>query len=84
MSWSCSVRVVDDDDEGVSGAKVTLMGSLLGGYLTEYTDDDGWAEFEIDAMSDDSDWILDNIYINGEEVSGSVAVSDGETMSFNI
>jgi len=58
------------------------MGSLLGGYLSEYTDSDGWVEFEIDG-SDQYEVIWENIYIDGEEVSGSITINDGETLSFN-
>lgn len=83
MPWSCSIRMVDGDGDGVSGAKVTLMGTLFGGYMTEYTGSDGWAEFEIEPK-DGGSWILDNIYINGDEVSGSTSISDGETLSFTI
>jgi hypothetical protein len=82
MSWSCSIRAINDDDNGRSGVKVTLMGSLLGGYLSEYTDSDGWVEFEIDG-SDQYEVIWENIYIDGEEVSGSITINDGETLSFN-
>jgi len=82
MSWNCSIRVVNSNDRGRSGVKVTLMGSLLGGYLTEYTDSDGWAEFEI-SSSDQYEVIWENIYIEGQEVSGSVSIRDGETLSFN-
>lgn len=83
MSWSCSVRVVDDDGDGREGVKVTLMGSgLLGGHLTEYTDSDGWAEFEMD--SDRDEWIVENIYVDGDEVCGSMSIDDGDTMSFTI
>jgi hypothetical protein len=83
MSWNCSIRVVDDNDRGRSGVKVTLMGSLLGGYLTEYTNGDGWAEFEISG-SDQYEIIWENIYVDSRDVSGSVAIRNGATLSFNI
>lgn len=82
MSWNWSIRVVNDNDRGCSGVKVTLMGSLLDGYLTEYTSGDGWAEFEI-SRSDQYEVIWKNIYIDGQEVSGSAAIRDGDTLFFN-
>ena len=43
-----SVRVVDDDQKGVSGIRVTLeFTDVLRGMSSEvYTDDDGYAEFD--------------------------------------
>lgn len=84
MSWSCSVRVIDEDGDEVSGARVSLVeGGLIGGHLIEYTDSNGWAEFEIDS-TDRSDFIFESINVDGDEVSGSLAIDDGETLSFTI
>jgi len=84
MSWNCSIRIVDSAGDGVSGIRVTLFeGSLLGGYFAEYTDSDGWAKFEIEAI-EKSGWTWDNVYVDGEEVCGSLSINDGETLSFTV
>lgn len=83
MSWRCSVRIVDDEGNPKSGVDVTLFFfGLLAGHLSEYTDDDGWAEFELD--TDFSPQNIERLAVNGEFVAEPGNVSDGETMSFTI
>jgi hypothetical protein len=81
MSWSTSIRVVDDEGDPISGAKVTINFSIFTGIDTQYTDDDGWAEFSYDSIDDNKLWAND-IYINSERVAGECYIEDGETQSF--
>ena len=48
MSHSLDVYVIDSDEDPVSGVEVEILidGFIKGGSLTEYTDDEGHAEFE--------------------------------------
>lgn len=74
---SFSVRVVYDDGDGASGIKVFVSFGLLGGHSEEYTDSDGWAEF--DNYGNESG----SIYIDGSEI-GEYDLSDGSSYSFTI
>ena len=84
MSWSASIRIVDDDGDGVEGARVSIhFFGLVGGHLIEYTDEDGWAFFEIDSASSSSKNV-ETIYVNGEEVDSGLTIDDEETLSYSI
>ena len=56
-----NVRVVDEDDTPVSGARVVIViyRDTFQNYLTVHTDNDGFARFEFDSG------ISADIYING-------------------
>lgn len=81
MSWSASIRIVDSDGDPRSGVEVTLFFSGFT-HLSEYTDDSGWAEFEIDADVH-SNQVVTSIHAGGEEVGGSMMIDDGDTLSFS-
>jgi hypothetical protein len=73
---SFSVRVVDDDDEGVAGVRVVLSftSPLRGQSDAERTDEDGYAEFdgyeegEIKVFLDGSDYGTFD-YEDGESIT---------------
>lgn len=83
---SFSIRVVDADGNGVSGAKVSYQCGHLSGVGTEYTDDDGWVTFPIIHETLGSGVIpIRCIWVNGEEVSDEVHYpDDGDTFSFTL
>jgi hypothetical protein len=67
------VQVVDDDGDGVAGCKVTVVfTSVLRGFLEEYSDDDGQAEFGFDALEPGSAEIF-----TGGEKHGPYYIEDG-------
>lgn len=74
-----SIRVVDEDGTGVSGAKVSCHYPLT--YQTEYTDSEGWATFDVHGGIA-SFPVVDTLYINGVEVATSLATEDGDTFSY--
>ena len=76
MSMDISVRVVDDEGNGQSGLRVTLDFGMMYGQSTEFTDDDGWANFEIGG-----DYDTCTIFIDGDNY-GDHSVEDGESFSF--
>lgn len=84
MSGTWSVRVVDEDGEGVSGVEVAYKCGHLSGVGSEYTDDNGWAEFElIEGVLGGGTIAVHKIWIDGEEVSGDLFYpEDGDTFSF--
>lgn len=84
MSWSASIRVVDDEGDPVSDVKVTIIFSLMSGYDTKYTDSDGWAEFEYKSIDSGKSMSVKTIYVNGEEVGGGFRLENGDTKSFNL
>lgn len=83
---SFSIRVVDDDGQPVSGAKVSYQCGDMSGVGTEYTDDDGWATFDIiEAVICGPGPAVRRIWVNSVEVSDeSWYPADGDTMSFTI
>jgi hypothetical protein len=81
MSWSTSIRVVDDEGNPVPNVRVTINFTIFTGIDTAYTNDDGWAEFSYDSIDDSRLWVND-IYINSERVAGDFYLDDGETQSF--
>jgi hypothetical protein len=84
MSWSCAIKIVDDDGDAVEGARVLIIGwGFTGGTISEYTDDDGWAEFELDPWNKDS-FHAASISVDGDEVCGEISIDDGETLSFTV
>ena len=71
-----SVRVVDDDQKGVSGIRVTLeFTDVLRGMSSEvYTDDDGYAEFD---GYDDGEGV---VYVDGSS-AGTYQYEDGGSVT---
>ncbi len=83
-SWS--VRVVDEHGNGVSGATVSYQCGRMSGVGTEYTDDDGWATFElIEGTLGGGAITVFDIWINGESVlDEAFTPEDGDTFSFTL
>ena len=84
MSGTWAVRVVDEDGQGVSGVNVSYQCGHLSGVGSEYTDDDGWAEFElVEAFLGGGPIAVHKIWVDGVEVSGDLFYpEDGDTFSF--
>lgn len=83
MNWTFSVRVTDERGRPRRGARVTLMGDLFSGSMTEYTDRDGWAGFSIPSRTQ-STWIVQEIYIDSNKVCGSRTLTTGDSLSFSV
>jgi len=90
MGWHASIRVVDEDGEPRPGVKVTIsfsdpgiLGTLIGTIDSEYTDSDGWAEFEYDSITQ-SEMSVDTIWVDGEEVDSGGVLENGETRSYTV
>lgn len=76
------IRVVDEDGNGVEGAKVYISYPLS--WSEEYTDEDGWAHFERDRTMHGG--VRVDIYVNGEKVDDEVWIDEGGevTLSYTI
>lgn len=74
-----SVRVVNGSGSSVSGARVSVHFGILRGQSTEYTDDNGWAEFS----NADGDLVTGEFYVNGQSF-GSHSTYDGDSYSFTV
>ena len=81
-TWS--VRVVDEDGNGVEGVTVAYQCGLISGVGTAYTDEDGWAQFEIIKETLGAGPIaVHKIWVEGTEMSDNVFYpEDGDTFSF--
>ena len=81
-----SIRVVDADGYGVRGATVECGYGSFSGVGSEYTDDNGWAEFPIiEQLMGGGPIRITSISINGEEVCGEAFVpEDGDTFSYTL
>ena len=75
---------MNSDEEPVSGARVTIIFSLWEGVDTEYTDDDGWAEFSYEPIDEDKKMFVKDIYIDGERVDGDFYMGSGGNKSYSI
>jgi len=85
-SGNFSIRVVDEDGDGVEGVEVSCQYGIVAGVDSEYTDSDGWAQFDIveRVISGDAKSIR-KIWINGQEVSDrEFYPEDGDTFSFTL
>lgn len=81
-TWS--VRIVDEDGDGVEGVEVAYQCGAISGVGTEYTNADGWAEFEIveKVLGGGAIAVL-RIWVDGQEVSADqFTPEDGDTFSF--
>ena len=74
---SFSIRIVDEEGDPVSGKKVYITQSGLGGSQGQYTDEDGWAEFEFYCLR-----FYGIARVDGDE--HDIDMSDGETISITI
>ncbi|MBI1729324.1 hypothetical protein HYR53_01715 [Candidatus Acetothermia bacterium] len=74
-----SIRVVDEDGEGVSGKRVTVHYDLT--IDEDYTNDDGWVEFGKDNMLEPSAKAA--VYIDSDNV-GDINAYNGDTFSFAV
>ena len=77
MSISFGIRVVKESGSPHVGRKVHI--SIHGwtrGWLEEFTDDDGWVEFE----TEDSSSCTFSLSVSGEDM-GEFTLEDGETIS---
>ena len=74
-----SIRVVDDEGEGVEGIEVCVNYTMTIDFET--TDDDGWAEFEKDQFMDTV--AVGDVIIEGTNY-GSYSFEDGDTESFTV
>ena len=81
-----SIRVVDENGYGVSSARVAYQCGKMSGVGTEYTDSDGWAEFNIiHGVLGGGAIFVERIWINGKEVSDNgFYPEDGNTFSFTL
>lgn len=80
-----SIRVVDENGDGVSEAEVAYECGQMSGVGSEYTDSDGWAEFDIVHGMFGGPIPIDKVWVNGEEVSdNSFYPEDGDTFSFTL
>jgi hypothetical protein len=79
---SFSIRIVNDDGEGVSGIRVYVQ--YTDGSATEETDDDGWAQFTAVGLHEaiNCNTILREIRCKGTTLAEDVTVDDGETLSY--
>jgi hypothetical protein len=74
-----SIRVVDSDGEPRKSARVGVRRiTLLGGAKSQYTDEDGWAEFDWPDLP--ATFIIS---VNGVD-AGEYALDDGDTESFTV
>ena len=81
-TWS--VRVVDEDGDGVEGIEVAYQCGAISGVGTALTNHDGWAEFDIveKVLGGGAISVL-CIWVDGQEVSGDhFTPEDGDTFSF--
>jgi hypothetical protein len=74
-----SIRVVDEDGRPVSNREVTIDYGTMRGVGTEYTDDDGWAEFSTFGYSSVGRIWIKKYNSDMLITSTAVEVSDGES-----
>jgi hypothetical protein len=75
-----SIRVVDEEGNGVAGAKVHVTYPFT--WDEGYTDEDGWISFNqyITMWSG----VETTISVNGEVVAGREWIEDGDTFSYTV
>lgn len=78
MSTSFSVRVVNSNGNPMRSIRVYADFGILSGGITEYTDDNGWAEFNASG-----NYVSVELFVDGNSY-GDYGVSDGETFSFTL
>jgi hypothetical protein len=80
MSIEVDVRVVDEDGEGVAGARVYMSYPFT--WQEDHTDSDGWVHFERSGTMHGG--VRTDIFINGEKVADDVWIEGEESFSFTI
>lgn len=80
MSIDFGIRVVNEDGDGVEGARVFV--SYPFAHDEEYTDEDGWVQFSRDTTLHGG--VRADIFVNGEKVGEQVWIEDGCTFSFTV
>jgi hypothetical protein len=80
-----SIRIVNENGDPISDAKVQCLYAMNAGAETVYTNEDGWGEFPIlGALLGGSAEVI-SIIVNDEEVQGERWYpEDGDTLSFTI
>jgi len=73
-----SIRIVDEDGNGISGEEVSVHYELT--HDSDYTDDDGWVTFEKSNLVYDG--IRTTVYFKGETLAQDIWIEDGDTFSF--
>lgn len=71
-----SIRVVDEDGDPVEGIEVAVHYAWT--HSKERTDEDGWAQFEVDVTGNG---IRATVYVDGENM-GEPWLEDGDTLSY--
>jgi hypothetical protein len=78
-----SIRVVDEEGRGVADAEV-MCHYQSGGVGTEYTDRDGWTEWEILHGLMAGNYAIKKVWVNGTEVMDLFYPDDGDTFSVTV
>jgi hypothetical protein len=80
-----SIRVMDSDGRPASGIRVDISCGIWGSD-DAYTDDDGWASFDVvGRVTGPGSLCVKRIWIDGEEVfDGSWEPQDGDTKSYSL
>jgi hypothetical protein len=80
MDIEIGIRVVDEDGEGVQGARVFISYPFT--HQEDYTDEDGWVHFERPETIHGG--VRADIFVNGEQVADNVWIEGEETFSFTV
>lgn len=78
MGMNFSVRIVDEDGNGVEDKLVTASFGVTHGQKEDFTDEEGWAQFETFG-----DYTSAKIYVDGECL-GECDLEYDDTCSFTI
>ena len=73
-----SIRIVDEDGNGISGEKVSVHYELT--HDSDRTDGDGWVTFRKSTFIYDG--VRTTVYFKGRTLAESIWVEDGDTFSF--
>ncbi|HXO72480.1 MAG TPA: hypothetical protein VN838_26265 [Bradyrhizobium sp.] len=91
MSWQCSIRLVNEEGDPISGIKVHINFSFWTGFDSVRTDDDGWAHFEYESIDKpelyaETIWAALKVFpsIVDLTLAEGVSIENGETMSFTV
>ena len=87
MSWSCSIRFVMESGAPLGNHTVAIFFSgLMGGYVKDATDEDGWVQFEEENR--DGPQSVEAIYFTfllaSITVDEDITIDDGDTLSYTI
>ncbi|MCF8184561.1 MAG: hypothetical protein K9J43_06255, partial [Polynucleobacter sp.] len=76
---SFGIRVVDEDGNGVEGAKVFVAYPWT--HDEDYTDEDGWVQFERERTMHGG--VNVDIYVNGDQVAEKMWIDEGEYVTYS-